>query len=154
MRAFVQLTLFLFLVSVAVTAFAEFSLQGLKFEDQREINGVQVQNANVENGRVYHATLGKVIERPFLDVVSDILHFEQRCNNEYRDKRRYSAKDFNCQHLNKNLVESVIIRDIKFPVKKVENEKDRFLIFRNIYNREAFQNYDLVIHTEKIGGKG
>ena len=153
LRAFVQLTLFLFFVSVAVTAFAEFSLQGLKFEDQREINGVQVQNANVENGRVYHATLGKVIERPFLDVVSDILHFEQRCNNEYRDKRRYSAKDFNCQHLNKNLVESVIIRDIKFPVKKVENEKDRFLIFRNIYNREAFQNYDLVIHTEKGGEK-
>ncbi|MBI2520398.1 MAG: hypothetical protein HYV97_08265 [Bdellovibrio sp.] len=154
MRAFVQPTLLLFLLSWGATAFAQFSIQGLKFEDQRELNGVKVQNAKIDDARVFHATLGKVIERPFADVVSDILHFEQRCNNEYRDKRRFSPKEFNCQHLNKNLVESVIIREIKLPATKMENEKERFLIFRNIYNREAFQNYDLVIYTEKTGGLG
>ncbi|OFZ17141.1 MAG: hypothetical protein A2X86_01435 [Bdellovibrionales bacterium GWA2_49_15] len=154
MRAFVQPALLIIFIVATAPAFAEFSIQSLKFEDQREMNGVKLETAKVDDARIFHATLGKVIQRPFSDVVSDILHFEQRCNNDYRDKRRFSPKDFNCQHLNKNLVESIIIRDIKLPPAKMENEKQRFLIFRNIYNREAFQNYDLVVHTEKIVASG
>ncbi len=152
MRAFVQVIGSVFLLAFMSCAFADFSIQGLKFEDQRDMNGVHVENAKINDARVFHATLGKVIERPYSDVVSDILRFDERCNNDYRDKRRFSPKEFNCQHLNKNLVESIIIRDIKAPPAKAENEKERFLIFRNIYNREAFQNYDLVIFTEKLDG--
>jgi len=120
-------------------------IDGITLGDRRVIKGVTVHNAKVGDTRIFHAQLEKEIKAPIAQVLKNILEFDERCNNEYKDKRKFGDKSKNCKHFNKNLVESQIIRNIKPGFKKELHESDRFLVRRNIYNRQFFSYYDVVV---------
>jgi hypothetical protein len=71
------------------------------------------------------------------------LAFDQRCNNEYIDKRKLTDKNIKCKYHNGNVVENFIHRDLK-KYEKEKDEIDRIMISRRIYNREEFSQTDIV----------
>ena len=84
--------------------------EGIKMEDNRVVNGVSLHTAKIDDLRIFHSEQERVINSKIDAVVSEVLLFQDRCNNDHRDKRRYLPKNFNCKHHNQNLVESFIVR--------------------------------------------
>jgi len=126
----------------------------IKFDDTRTYGDVIVKNVKQGDFRVYHAELGSDIDSNFDTVLKRILAFDERCNNDYKEKRKYMDKTKDCAQHNDNLVESFIIRDLKKGHAVLDNETQRFLILRNIYNRETFQYYDLVTVQQSRNQQG
>jgi|GEM_PF-1488082 len=147
-----QLNLFVFLVMATAVQAVELKVDSLKWDNERSINGVAVKRASEGDFKIFYAEVGKIVERPIKEVFNDVTRFADRCNDEYKDKRRFTPKDFHCQVLNKNMVETVFIREFKAPLEKIVNrlpgETERFLLYRNLYNRDEFHYYDLVTVVE------
>jgi hypothetical protein len=146
---------FILVDASASKAQATISFKGKELGEHRVINGVSLHSGIEGELRTYHATVVKSIEAPFDFIVDKILRFQDRCNNEYKDKRVNLAKDFVCPYHNDNLVESVPIREFKASAPAMEADlKDRFILWRNIYNREDFNYYDMVEVREISRVKG
>jgi hypothetical protein len=129
-------------------------INGIQMEDRRVIKGVTLHNVLIGEMRWFHAELQRDLNAPFDRIVENVLEFNERCNNDYKDKRKYTDKSKDCKHHNDNLVESLIIRKIQPGYVKEKNEVDRFLIRRNIYNREFFGYYDVVVVRKWKNEKG
>src|SRR5690606_787127 len=76
-----------------------------------------------------------------------VVNFPSRCNNSYRKERKFLAKDAECVYHNENMIESQIVRDLKIK-EKGENEIDRFVLKRRIWNKGLHTYNDLVTVTE------
>lgn len=94
--------------------------------------------------RAYQGRKIQIFEASLQDVLAGIENFEEKCNNELRKYRKWTAKDYNCPHFNKSLSDSkkVELSTTKFPLEK--NQLRKYLVMRNIYNREEFRHVDLV----------
>lgn len=138
-----------------IRAQATISFKGMELGEHRLINGVSLHSGIEGELRTYHAQVGKTIDAPFDFIMEKILRFEDRCNNDYKKKRERMDKNFECPYHNENLVESVAIRNFKATAPKMgEDVKDRFILWRNIYNREDFRYYDMVEVKEIVSEKG
>ena len=80
-------------------------------------------------------------------VLVEVLDFSGRCNQDYVKRRKETPKEYKCRFHNPSLVESVVIRDF---VKTDKSKKylDEFILWRNVYNRNAWQYYDHVTVTQ------
>ena len=121
------------------------AMAGVSFEKKDTINGVNVQTGKSDSTRVYQGTIQKTLNYPMDVVIKGITNFHEKCNNEYKDKRELTDKGFDCRYHNDNLIETLVIRDIKKDGwSKEQNEIDRFVLGRRIYNRGEFSYYELV----------
>jgi hypothetical protein len=109
-----------------------------------EINGVKLESGKIDSTRFYKGVITKTYPYSIDQVRASVMNFDERCNNEYKSKREYTDKTKECKFHNDNLVESVVIRDIKADYTKDQNEVDRFVIARRVYNRGAFSYNELV----------
>ena len=137
-----MLRLLLILSLFTINAFAK---DYKNFEiDNDEMNSkykIKLKSGKRKSVRFYQALREKTFNQPIEYVLKSITNFEEKCNNDYKDRRELLDKKKNCAHHNGNLVESKIFRKLK-PYKKAENEVDRFLIARRIYNRQEFSHVD------------
>jgi hypothetical protein len=125
---------------IAVQAFAE-----AKIDKKDKINGVLVQSAKDESARIYKGAITKSFPHSIDSVKQAIINFADKCNNSYKDRRKYTDKNFHCKYHNEHLVETQVIRKIKQTGwTKEEGEVDRFLLARQVYNRGSFGYYELV----------
>lgn len=131
-----------FLFSISLISFLAFS-QIPKMEDVKVINGVTVGSVKVGKVRHYQGEITQEYDVNIDVLFNSVMDFESRCNNDFKDKRKHFSKDHGCRHHNKNMIETVIVQDIKPVEKKEENEVDRFIMKRYIYNREAFEHNEL-----------
>ena len=148
------LILCLFL-SVQINASSK-TIDGKELTGHKVIKKVSLFNTKINDLRIFFAETTGNVKASIEDVTKVVLAFDQRCNNKYVNKRRFTSKKLKCIHHNQNLVESFVIRDFKKVEKTPDNEIDRFLIYRNIYNRNSYQYYDLVTVREvnnKLGKK-
>lgn len=125
-----------------------------KFEKKETIKGVTLQTGKKDSSRVYRGSVSKTFPQSLELVKSEVMNFTGRCNNSYKDRRRYTDKKYDCKHHNANLVESFIIKDLKTTGwQKETNEVDRFLIGRQIYNRGSYGHYEIVQVFETLNDK-
>lgn len=122
----------------------------------KKINGFEVDNNEVHKKYKVSLTSGKKDDVRFYKglqtqtftqsleyVMKSVTNFEDKCNNDYKDRRELSDKKKNCSYHNGNLVESKIYRKLK-EYKKEENEIDRYLVARRIYNRSEYSHVDQI----------
>ena len=131
---------------IAIHAFAD-----TKVEKQELINGVTVQTGKHDSTRMYSGSINKVIPYSLKNVSQSILNFQDRCNNSFKDRRKFTSKSVNCKYHSDNLVETIVLKNIKTSGwTKEAGEIDRFLLGRQIYNRGSFGHYELVrVYEEK-----
>lgn len=125
-------------VLLASSAFAAIA------ERTDEINGVKLESRKIDSTRFYKGIVTKTYPYSIDQVRSSVMNFDERCNNEYREKREHTDKTKDCKFHNENLVESVIVKDIKSDFTKEQNEVERFVIARRVYNRGSFSYNELV----------
>src|SRR5688572_8305188 len=109
------------------TLFITFSAYTQTFDKTEELNGVSLKSNKEKAIRNYIATTDKVFAAPINLVANAITNFTEKCNNAYKDKRKFSPKDIDCKYHNENLIESFIVRDIK-PIETQPGTTDYFLI--------------------------
>ena len=124
-----------------------FSSNGLKFEESYEKENFVVKNTLVDDVRYFIGEGEETIESSMEKVLVEVLDFSGRCNQDYVKRRKETPKGYKCRFHNPSLIESVVIRDFK---KSSESKKylDEFILWRNVYNRNAWQYYDHVTVTQ------
>jgi hypothetical protein len=111
---------------------------------------INLKSGKKDDRRFYQGERTEVIPHDIETVFNSVINFDEKCNNDYKDRRKFSDKKKNCKYHNSNLVESVFYRNFKKPYTKEKNEVDRFLVERRIYNRESFNHIDLIqVYREK-----
>ncbi len=119
--------------------------QAEEFDKKDNINGVELASGKKDSTRTYQGLASKSIMHPIAIVMKGVTNFAEKCNNAYKDKRKYTNKAIDCKYHNENMVESFVIQDIrKDGWTIVEGEVERFLIGRQVYNRGHFGYYELV----------
>ena len=110
------------------------------------IDGISVSASKKGDSKSFFAK-GKVeLESSLTTTKNAILDFNNRCNQKLAKKRTVVSKEFKCKFHNPSLVESVVIKDLRN--KKYTNDKkvlEEFLVWRNVYNRNAYSYYDLIV---------
>tara|TARA_B100000925_G_scaffold255196_1_gene208433 strand:- start:5479 stop:6165 length:687 start_codon:yes stop_codon:yes gene_type:complete len=110
------------------------------------INGIKVSTEESKEEKSFFAEGNAVISSSIENVKNEILKFDLRCNQDLKSKRKFINKSFVCKFHNPSLVESLVIRKLKD--RRFKNDPsvvDEFLVWRNIYNRNAYSYYDLII---------
>ena len=140
MKNFIILANFL----ISTTLFAS---SGIKFEESYEKDNFIVKSALVDDTRYFQGEGEEMINSSMDKVLVEVLDFSGRCNQEYVKRRQETPKEYNCRFHNPSLIESVVIRDFK---KSPKSKKylDEFILWRNVYNRNAWQYYDHVTVTQ------
>lgn len=103
--------------------------------------------------RFYKGLQSHTYQQPLDLIFKSITNFEGKCNNDYKDRRELTDKKRDCPYHNGNLVESKIYRNLKH-YKKEQNEIDRYLVARRIYNRQEFSHVDQIRVFETKNKKG
>ncbi len=121
------------------------------YDKQDEIKGVILKSGKEKSNRYYAGSLTKTIPHSLRNVMSGVINFQEKCNNDYKDKRKYTSDKLDCKYHNDHLIETMIIKDIKTQGwAKVEGERERYITGRRVYNRGNFGYYELI---QVIDGK-
>jgi hypothetical protein len=116
-----------------------------KYDRKERQKDVSLASGKEDNVRSYHATTTKVLNFPITIVKDSILNFGDKCNNAFRKKRELTSQEYDCKYHNENLVESLVVKTLRQGTwEKEENEKERFVVARKIYNRGESGYYELV----------
>jgi hypothetical protein len=117
----------------------------VKYDRKERQKDVSLASGKEDNVRSYHATTTKVLNYPLAVVKESILNFTDKCNNAFRKKRELTSHDYDCKYHNENLVESLVVKSLRQGTwQKEENETERFVVARKIYNRGESGYYELV----------
>lgn len=137
------------LITLIVLMFAAHTyadnVDGVELALEKNINGVILHSGKVDSMRTYHGIISKVINANLQKTFAAVANFEEKCNNEFKSKRKFHDKNADCKYHNHNLIESVVEKKIKYTGPKEPNEVDRFVIARYIYNRGAHAQNDLMV---------
>ncbi len=118
---------------------------GTKMDKKETINGVHVESGKKDSSRHYRGSVTKTFPYGLASVKASVLNFNQKCNNSYKDRRKFTDKSADCKYHNENLVETIVVKDIKQNGwTKESGEVERYLLGRRVYNRGEFGYYELV----------
>ncbi len=127
---------------------------GVKMEKKETINGITVETGKKDDVRVYQGTVSKTFPFNLTTVKNSIVNFNEKCNDSLKDKRQFTDKKIPCKYHNENLVETLIVKDIKQTGwTKEANEVDRYILGRQVYNRGSFGYYELVRVFESVNAQ-
>jgi len=115
------------------------------------LNGVELLSSKESSTRSYVGHIEKSLPYGFHTVMKGITNFADKCNNEFKKKRVFTSEE-DCKYLNENLIETIVIKDIKRP-ENLKSFKDSYLIGRRVYNRGEFGYYELVTVRESLNEK-
>lgn len=111
------------------------------------LNGVQLRSGKKNDVRSYVGQIERHFSFPIELVKKGVTNFSDKCNNQFKDKRKFTKDLGNCKYHNDNLVESFVIKNIK-NAEKFKNYNEAYLLGRVVYNRGSFGFYELVTITE------
>lgn len=147
--------LFVSLLFSISTLAQTFDINQFKIDEKENNKEFQVKSLSGKKSdiRAYESTKSHIFKNSLDLVLTGIENFADKCNNEYKERRKWTDKKRDCPIFNNNLVESKIIQidNQKLPLEK--NEIRHYLIQRNIYNRQSFHHYDLIRVFDKKNEK-
>jgi hypothetical protein len=120
-------------------------LTSLAIADSRKdsINGVELESFKDDDNRIYKGQTKKSLSHPIENVRLGIVNFDQKCNNDYKERRKLTDKTKTCAYHNDNLIETLVRTDLKTYIPDPQEDK-RYILARHIYNRGTYSFYDLV----------
>lgn len=138
------------MLKALVAVFLSFSVvpstHAMEFDKFETIDGVELKSGKSSSVRHYYGKSTKTLPHSLEQVKARITNFEEKCNNEYRSKRKFTSPEKECKYHNEHLVESFIVRTGADP--------QTYLVGRRIYNRGEFSHYDLIQIKESKNEKG
>ena len=106
---------------------------------QKTIDGVELETSKTNSIRTLKASKSVTLNLGLEDSLKLVINFEEKCNNSYKDRRKWSDKQKSCTFHNNNLIETIHYREIK---NKNSDLKDHFLLLRHGYNRGTFLYFE------------
>lgn len=134
-----------------LTSTVGFCSSEIKFEESIEKYQFIVRNALLDGTRFFQGEGEETIESNLEKVLVQVLDFSGRCNQDYASRREQTSKDDKCRFHNQSMIESVIIREYKYP-KREKKLLDEFILWRNVFNKNVWQYYDYVT-VEQLDSK-
>lgn len=131
---------------LTLTGLLSFPAIAIDFDKLEKINGVDLKSGKSRSIRHYQGKATKVLPFDLNLVKSRITNYEDKCNNDYRSKRKFTNTEKVCKYHNDHLIESFIVR--------TGDDPKTFLVGRQIYNRAHFSHYDLIQIQESKNEKG
>ncbi len=132
--------------------FSTVALAEPAFDKSDVLNGVALKSGKVDSVRTFIANTDKDFPYSIDLVKKGITNFTQRCNNSYKDKRKFTSENESCKYHNEHLIESFVVRDIR-KMDYFKNLSDAYLLGRQVYNRGSFGYYELVTVAESLNEK-
>lgn len=133
-------------LAVSTAAFAD------SFDKTEELNGVTLKSGKENSVRTYVGSTEKTFPFPAAIVKKGITNFTEKCNNEYKGKRKYTDEKTDCKYHNDHLVESFIVTNLR-EMEHYKNFSEVYLVGRQVYNRGSFGYYELVQIAETVNDK-
>lgn len=115
------------------------------------LNGVELASSKEASTRSYVGHTEKSFSYGMKEVLKGITNFSEKCNNEFKSKRTFTSEE-DCKYLNENLIETVVVKDIKRP-ESLKSFQESYLVGRRVYNRGEFGYYELVTVREELNEK-
>ncbi len=113
-------------------------------QTKKTIGDVRLSSHWEGETKVFTAEVEMTYEADLETVAKGIENFDEKCNNEYRSKRKMMKWEDKCLYFNKNLVEAVKISKFNKEALKTDDLNPAYLVWRNIYNRGSFAHYDVI----------
>ena len=113
-------------------------------QTKRTIDGVHLSSHWEDETKVFSAEIEMIYNADLQTVAKGIENFDEKCNNEYRSKRKKMKWEDKCLYFNKNLVEAIKIHNFNKEVLSTDDFSPEYLVWRNIYNRGSFSHYDVI----------
>ena len=89
-----------------------------------------------------------------MEVVSKgLTNFEEKCNNDHKDKRKFTPETYNCRYYNENFIETFKVTDLR-RTDDFKEFSEAYLLGRQVYNRGTYGYYELVTVHETKNEKG
>jgi hypothetical protein len=147
-------TLFL-VITLLLLSFNTFAHAQIKFDESETVKGVKMGSFKKKGVRHYQGSKVKEFNAPIEKLFSSIMDFQSRCNDEHKDRRKELKKNFKCRNFNKNMVETIVVKDTNFKGNLGKDEVKRFVLKRLMYNRGEFQHNELgqVYRSKNAAGK-
>ena len=124
-------------------------IDGATLAGEQSIKNVSMATAKIDSTRIVRGYRSQQFQGSFDVIKNGIINFDEKCNNSYKDKRKFTDKSKDCKYLNKNLIESVIIKKTNFSGLKETNEVERYVVTRYIQNSVGtFAQNDLMVVLE------
>lgn len=112
---------------------------------QKTIDGVSLESTKTDSTRHLKAVKSTELALSLEDSLKLVLNFEEKCNNAFKEKRKWSPKNIDCKFHNNNLIETIHHREIK---NKRTDLKDHFVLLRHGYNRGSFLYFEEITLTQ------
>jgi hypothetical protein len=139
-------SIFFIAVAVSATAFAN------TYYKTEEINGVSLKSGKESAVRTYVGSTEKTYPYPAAIVKKGITNFTDKCNNDYKSKRKFTDEKTDCKYHNDHLVESFVITNLR-EMDHFKNFSEVYLVGRQVYNRGSFGYYEMVQVAESVNEK-
>lgn len=124
-------------LTLSLSAFAN------SFDKTEELNGVSLKSGKENSVRTYVGSMEKTFPFPLELVKKGITNFTEKCNNDYKGKRKYTDEKVDCKYHNDHLVETFVVKDIR-QAEHFKHLSEIYLVGRQVYNRGSFGYYELV----------
>jgi hypothetical protein len=135
---------------ISLNAFAidlnKFDIDEKQWSQKHKVN---LKSGTNDDYRVFYGERNDTIEADLETTLKAVLNFEDKCNNDLKEYRKYFSKKKTCKYHNKNLVETKMLQVDPSKYEKTPNEVNRYLLIRNIYNRGSYSHIDLMTVYKK-----
>lgn len=128
------------LISILMSSFA---FAQTPFDKNEQLDGVLLKSGKENSLRTYVGTIDKMFSFPMALVQKAVTGFADRCNNDYKSKRKYVSEDFECKYHSENVVETFVVKDIN-KSQILEGYSEFYILGRQVYNRSSSGFYELV----------
>lgn len=123
-----------------------------KFDKEETLNGIQLKSGKSNSVRTFSAKTEKTFSYPIELVKKGITNFTEKCNNSYKNKRKFTSRQSVCRYHNENLIETFIVQDMR-PMEDFKKFHEVYLLGRQVYNRGVFGYYEMVTINESQNEK-
>lgn len=137
---------------ILTTLLLSTSVFATTFDKTEELDGVSLKSGKEESTRTYLGTIEKTYPYSLELMKKAITGFEDRCNNDFKSKRKFVSEEVDCKHHNDHVIETFLVKDVN-KVPGFEEFSEYYLLGRRVYNRSAYGFYDLVTVKESVNDK-
>src|SRR5690349_21807224 len=118
-----------------------------EYDKTQEFYGVSLKSMKADAVRSYEGSAEKILSYTIDLVKKGVTNFSDKCNNAFRNKRKFTPKTSECRYHNENIVETFVVKDIR-QMDYFKEVSEVYLLGRQIYNRGAYGFYELVTVRE------
>jgi hypothetical protein len=127
----------------ALVVFLSLNVCAVEYDIVQDLNGVDLKSMKEDAIRTYTGLTEKILPYSLELVKSGVTNFTDKCNNSYKNKRRYTSTESGCRYHNENLVETFVITDIR-KKDEFQDVSEVYLLGRHVYNRGNYGYYEIV----------